>query len=302
MKSSILEMFELDYEVVSKKIEEFIRSSVQTFGKEGVIIGMSGGLDSSVTTTLSVRALGPDKVFGLLMPERDSEKKFVKDAEQVAKKLKINYEILDLTPILRKIGIYEMLPDSVFKNKKLLMERLTNALRVSTFEAQPSDLPIIDFKTGKRAYCYTLPKVRLRSVILYYYGCLKKLLVTGTLNKTEYLTSTYDEHGDGACETAPLRNLYKTQIRQLAKYLNLPQNILNKPSSPDLLLGSIVTDEVLTGVKYEVLDPILYFLEHGMKNSEIAERLEVDESIVKRVENSVIIANLRREMPFAAPI
>ncbi|MGQ9723009.1 MAG: NAD(+) synthase [Candidatus Jordarchaeum sp.] len=301
-KSSVLEILELDYEAVSKKIEDFIRSSVQIFGKEGVIVGMSGGLDSSVTTALSVRALGPDRVFGLLMPERDSEKQFVKDAENLAKKLKINYEILDLTPILRKIGIYEMLPDSIIKNKKLLMEKLKDAVKVSTFEAQPSDLPIITFKTGTRAYCFILPKVRLRSVMLYYYGCLKKLLVTGTLCKSEYLTSTYDEHGDGACEIAPLRNLYKTQIRQLAKYLELPKNIVTKPSSPDLLLGSIVTDEILTGMKYEVLDPILYLLEKGMKRSEIVEMLGVDEGIVRRVENSIIMANLRREMPFAAPI
>lgn len=146
MKASIYESLTLDYESVSEKIEDFIRSSVQSFRKEGAIVGLSGGLDSSVTVALSVRALGPDKVFGLLMPDRDSEPQNMKDAEQLAKKLKIKYETFDLTPILRKIGVYDSLTDEIVKDKKLLMERLAETFRSATFEAKPKYLPIIDFK------------------------------------------------------------------------------------------------------------------------------------------------------------
>ncbi len=325
MKTSVVEMLELDYEQVSKKIEHFIESYVQVFEKKGAIVGMSGGLDSSVVATLCVRALGRDRVFGLLMPERDSETKNIKHAERLAKKLKIKYEVLDITPTLRKIGIYDILPDWIVKDKKLLMEKLKDAIRVSVFEAKSVDLPIVDpnsetrdysfsfveksfdlptisIKSRRRGFCYNLPKIRLRSIMLYYHACLKKLLVVGTLNKSEYFTSNYDEHGDGACEIAPLRNLYKTQVRQLAQYLKIPKNILMKPSTPDLLLGSIITDEIILGVKYETLDPILYFLEQGMGISEIARELNVDEETVKRVENTIAIAKLRREMPFPAPI
>ncbi|MEX2706820.1 MAG: NAD(+) synthase [Candidatus Freyrarchaeum guaymaensis] len=325
MKSLTVELLELDYEQISEKIEDFIRSSVKSFERNGAIIGLSGGLDSSVVATLSVRALGRDKVFGLIMPERDSETRNIKDAERLAKKLKIDYEVLDITPILRKIGIYEILPDSIVKNRKLFEEKLKDAVRVSVFEAKSVDLPLIDtmsdrgdysftfkpkardlpvtdIKAGRRGYCFTFPKVRVRSIMLYFHACLRRLLVTGTLNKSEYLTSTYDEYGDGACDIAPLRNLYKTQVRQLAKYLKIPKNILKKPSSPDLIAGSIVTDEVLLGIKYETLDSILFLLEKGMENSEIARRLGVDEDTVKKVEKTVAMANVRREMPFAAPI
>lgn len=302
MKTSIFELLKLDYELVSKKIEQFIRSFVEVFQREGVIIGMSGGLDSSTMATLCVRALGHDRVFGLLMPERDSEVQNIRDAERLATNLKIEYEVLDITPILKEIGIYNILTDEVVKNKKLLMQKVNEAIRVSTFEAKPTDLPIIDIKSGRRAYCFTFPKVRIRSIMLYYKACLKKLLVVGTINKSEYVTSTYDEYGDGACEIAPFRNLYKTQIRQLAQYVGVPENIVKKPSTPDLIEGSVVTDEVLIGLKYETLDTILYFLEKGMKTSEIARELDVDENIVKKVENSVEMAKLRREMPFAAPI
>nr|MDO8075603.1 NAD(+) synthase [Candidatus Freyarchaeota archaeon] len=302
MKTYTVEMLELDYETISEQIEDFIRSSVRRFEREGVIIGLSGGLDSSVVATLSVRALGHDGVFGLVMPERDSEIKNIKDAERLAKKLRIEYEVLDLTPILRKMKVYELLPDRVVKNRKLLMEKLSETIRVSTFEAKPTDLPIIDFKSGRRAYCFILPKVRLRSIFLYYYGCLKKLLVAGTLNKSEYLTSNYDEHGDGACEIAPLMNLYKTQVRQLARHLKIPRTILAKHSTPDLLAGSIITDEVITGIKYEILDPILYLLEKGLDSSEIARKLDINKDIVVKVENSIAVAKLRREMPLSPQI
>ena len=144
--------------------------------------------------------------------------------------------------------------------------------------------------------------MRLRSIFLYYYGCLKKLLVAGTLNKSEYLTSNYDEHGDGACEIAPLMNLYKTQVRQLARHLKIPRTILAKHSTPDLLAGSIITDEVITGIKYEILDPILYLLEKGLDSSEIARKLDINKDIVVKVENSIAVAKLRREMPLSPQI
>jgi NAD+ synthase len=297
-----LELLEIDYETVCNKIEDFIRSYVEKFEKEGAIVGMSGGIDSSVTTTLCVRALGRDKVFGLIMPERDSEPQNMKDAEQLAKKLKIKYEVFNITPILRQIGVYDLLPDSALKNKKWLMEKLQDIIRVSTFEAKPTELPTLDAKSRRRAFCFVLPKTRVRSIMLHYYGCLKRLLVVGTLCKSEYLTSNYDEHGDGACEIAPLRNLYKTQVRQLGKYLKLPKSIIEKPSTPDFLLGFIFTDEAFMGINYEKLDTILYCLERGMKSDEIAKEVNIDESIVKRYESSIEIANMRRQMPFAPQI
>lgn len=325
MKTSVIEMLELDYELVSRNIEEFIRNSVQSFKKDGVIVGMSGGIDSSTTTTLCVRALGPDKVFGLLMPERDSEPQNLKDAKQLATELKIEYEVLDITPILKQMGIYDILPDRIMKDKKLFMKKLEEAVRVAMFETKSVDIPTVEpnysggdysfplrdkssdtepinVKDGRRGYCFTFPKVRLRSIMLYYKACLKNLLVTGTTCKSEYVTSLYEEHGDGACEIAPIRNLYKTQVRQLAQYLNIPKNIITKPSSPDLFLGSLITDELLIHMKYETMDAILYCLEQGMKISEITEKLNVDENTVKKVENTVALANMRREIPYAAPI
>ena len=302
MRASVFEMLELDYGYVSEKIEEFIRDSVQAFEKDGVIIGLSGGLDSSVVATLSVRALGRDSVFGLLMPERDSEPRNIKDAELLASKLKIEYEVLDLTPILRRIGVYDIIPDSIAKDKKALIKKLREVKRVSTFELKSDYIPMISIKSGRPSWRYAIPKLRLRSIMLYFNAFHRNLLVTGTLNRSEYLTSHYDEHGDGACDIAPIRGLYKTQVRQLARYLGVPKRIIEKPSSPDIILGSIVTDENLLGMSFETLDPILYLLEQGMNTSEIASALEVDLETVKMIENTVAMAKLRREMPFAPQI
>jgi NAD+ synthase len=301
MKTSTA-MLELDYGRISEKIEDFIRGIVQITGKDGVIVGLSGGIDSSTTATLSVRALGSDRVFGLLMPERDSDPQNFKDAKHLASKLKIEYEVLDLTPILRKIGIYDILPDNVAKNKKLLLERLSELERAATFELKPEYLSIVSIKSGKRGWRYAIPKLRLRSIMLYLYALPRNLLVAGTLCKSEYLTSFYDEHGDGACDIAPIRGLYKTQVRQLARYLGVPKRITSKPSSPDIFPSPILTDEALMGISYETLDSILFCLEKGMKSNEIARDLEIDENTVKKVENTVEMAKLRREMPFVAEI
>lgn len=302
MEGYIVDILEGDYGYICESIEDFIRNMVRITEKDGVIIGMSGGLDSSVVATLSVRALGRDGVFGLLMPERDSSEQNFKDAKHLASKLKIKYEVLDLTPILGEMGIYDALPDRIAKNKNLLKERIEELKRVATFELKPAYLPMISIKSGRRGWRYAVPKLRLRSTMLYYYGLGRNLLVAGTLNKTEYLTSFYDEHGDGACDIAPIRGLYKTQVRQLAHYIGVPKRIIQKPSSPDVFAGSIITDEVLMGMSYETLDPILYYLERGMETSEISGKLDIDEGTVKMVENSIAIAELRRMMPFAAPI
>jgi NAD+ synthase len=301
MKTST-EILELDYRSISEKIEDFIRRIVQVCEKDGVIVGLSGGVDSSTTATLSVRALGRDRVFGLLMPERDSDPQRFKDAKQLASKLKIEHEILDLTPILREIGVYDILPDETSKNKKLLKERISELERVSTFELKPEYLPIISIKSGRRGWRFAVPKLRLRSIMLYFYALPRNLLVAGTTCKSEYLTSFYDEHGDGACDIAPIKGLYKTQVRQLARYLGVSESIISKPSSFDLFPSPKFTDEALMGISYETLDSILFYLEKEMKISEIARELDVNEDTVKRVENTVEMGKLRREMPFAAPI
>lgn len=298
MKISVLESMKLDCEKVSKQIEDFISSSVQNFKREGVIIGLSGGIDSSVVATLSVRALGRDQVFALIMPDKDSETSNMKDAVSLAKSLKIKYDVSDISPILDKIGIYNLVPSESLKDKKVLVERIKNLRRSSTFEVQTVGFPIRSSLT----YAYLLPKPRIRSILLFFNARIRNLLVVGTINKSEYCVGTYDKYGDGACEISPIQSLYKTQVRQLAKYLEVPKRIIAKPPTPDLFLGSIFTDEFIIGMSFNQLDPILYCIEIGMKSSEISEALGVKEAVIKEVKKAIATADFKREIPVSLNI
>jgi NAD+ synthase len=106
------------------KIEDFIRGSVKRFDKNGVIIGLSGGIDSSVVSFLSVRALGKDRVFGLIMPEKESSPENIRDAEEIADSLGIKYEKIDLTPFLEELGVYKLVPPGISRSKLVLTKGL----------------------------------------------------------------------------------------------------------------------------------------------------------------------------------
>jgi NAD+ synthase len=297
VKISILESMKLDYENVSKKIEDFISNCVQNLGRDGSIIGLSGGIDSSVVAALSVRALGRDRVFGLIMPDKDSETSNIEDAISLAKSLGIKYEVLDITPIIKKIGVYNLVPPKLQKNKEFWV-KWVNLRMSATFEAPKVGVPI----GSSLAYVYSLPKLRIRSVLLFFNAQHRNLLVVGTTNKSEYLIGHYDKYGDGACEAEPLQALYKTQVRQLARYLELPKNIIEKPPSLDIFYGSVITDEFIIGMSFDQLDLILYGLEIGMKSSEITEELDVKEAVIKEVEKAVATADFKRKMPITLDI
>jgi len=284
------------------KIEDFIRGSVKRFDKNGVIIGLSGGIDSSVVSFLSVRALGKDRVFGLIMPERESSPKNIRDAEEIANSLEIKYEKIDLTPFLEELGVYKLVPPGISRSKLVLTKgleifkkrrgvRMIHSLGILGV-ATPDEL-------SQRVTAIMLPKLRMRSLILYYHAALKDLLVVGTTNKTEYLLGHYDKYGDGACDIEPIRGLYKTEVRRLAEYLGVPGKIIDKPPTHDLFAGFILTDEAMMGMSFEKMDLILEKLERGEIEEKIAKELGIEIEFIKEVEKAIENQKINREMPFS---
>ncbi len=245
-------------ETMEEKILEFIRNVVKEANANGVVVGLSGGIDSSTTAFLCVKALGKDKVLGLILPEKATRKEDIEDAKKVAEMLGIKYYIIDITDVLKAFGLYTPTKE---------------------FEKIPD---------GNL-------KARVRMCVLYYYANKYNYLVAGTANKSEIYVGYGTKYGDLACDFMPIAHLFKTEVRELAKKLGVPKEIIEKPPSAGLWEGQ--TDEGELGVSYEILDKILKLYEEGKKEEEIAKELSVDLQIVKRIFDLIKKNEHKRKLP-----
>ncbi len=251
--------FDIDCDIISAKVELFVKEYVENSKTKGVVVGISGGIDSAVSVALAVRALGKEKVLGLILPNAALDPKYEKDARELAKQLGIE---------VKKIPIVEMV--EAFKgsvDKELLEAKLI----VGNVMA------------------------RSRMVLLYAYANHLNYLVLGTSNKTEILVGYTTKYGDGGADFEPCGGLYKTHIYTLAKYLDIPEDIIAKPPSAGLWDGQ--TDEGELGITYELLDKVLLGFEKEYSHEKIAEELEIDNSLVKKVEQMVKKSEHKRNMP-----
>jgi len=245
----------LDLEDATKEIVGFIRKTVEGAGAAGVVVGLSGGVDSSVAAALCVRALGRDRVLGVLMPTSFTPARDMEDARELARQLGIRTELVNI----QDIG------EAVFG-------------RLGCDPGEP----------GQRIPAANV-WARVRMVILYYYANLRNLLVVGAGDRSEALIGYFTKHGDGAADLLPIRHLYKTQVRELARHLGVPERIASKPSSPQLYPGHRADDEIPLG--YERLDPVLVGLFDRRQSPEQVSRLtgvplEAVREVLRRFERS----------------
>jgi NAD+ synthase len=293
MSEIILEKLKAEMKIEPEKValslENFIREYTNKLEREGVILGLSGGIDSAVIAALCVRALGPEKILALIMPEKDSKKEHTKDALNFAQELGIKAKLIDITPYLEEIGVYKLFP----LDKLLSLGKLKGALIREIYhfyERKTGKLPFLESLSGfndkeyspylAKGNAYYRIKHRLRMILLYLYGELENKLVVGAANKSEYKIGYFVKHGcDDATDIMPLLNLYKTQVRELARYLNIPARIIEKPPSPDVMPG-LANDEEVMSIPYEKMDLILLALEKGWKISDIVKTLGTEEDEV----------------------
>jgi len=281
-------------EKVALSLENFIREYTEKLEREGVILGLSGGIDSAVIAALCVRSLGPEKTLALIMPEKDSKKEHTKDALNFARELNIKAKLDDITPYLEELGVYKLFPlDKILSSGKLKGALVRKAYHF--YERKTGKLPFLESLSGfkdkefdsylTKGNAYYRAKHRLRILLLYLYGEIENRLVVGAANKSEYKIGFFIKHGcDDATDIMPLLNLYKTQVRELAQYLNIPARIIKKPPSPDVMPG-IVDDEEVIGISYEKMDLILLALEKGWKLADIVKTLRIEEDEVIYVKN-----------------
>jgi NAD+ synthase len=298
------ESMRIDPAQITGQIEGFIRDQVDAFKRDGVVVAMSGGLDSAVVANLATRALGPEKVKALLLPERDSSPDSKTDALREIDRLGLDYEEVSITPMLSAMGIYGLTPLRI-----LGIRSLKAAIVQQQHRVQAEALGEMPFRAGllgtrdlgdkkkliDTGNAYTRVKHRMRMVTLYYHADLENLLVLGTTNKSEAMTGFVVKWGDNVADVEPLLPLYKTQVRQLAGYLGVSKTILDKAPTPDLIPG--IVDGLALGMDYETLDKILWGLEMGGTARSIGEALQVSPAQVENVQEMQRRSDHLRNLP-----
>lgn len=255
-----LESLKIDPKEIESKILHFISEEVARAGLRGGVVAMSGGVDSSTTFMLAVRALGSENVRVVTMPERGlTPERDVSDVMELTGRIGVACDVVEITPLLDVI-------------RKLL--------------------PLYD---PKNIVPFGNVKTRLRMSIIYHFANSLDMMVIGSANKTEWLLGYFTKYGDGGVDLMPLADLYKTQVRQLARYLGLPERIVTKTPTAGLWPGQ--TDEGEIGVRYETLDLILYGWERGMKIWEIAEELGLPQLTVDNVLKRIKRNEHKRRLP-----
>lgn len=307
------ECLKFDPERASAQIIDFIRDQVRRFNKPGVLIGLSGGLDSSTVAYLCKNALGNDRVLGLILPERDTNPRSTEDAEKLARELGIPYKKFDITPMLHEMGAYDIFPDKEELSRSSVertMEQLKRMTgRKPLFIEGFSSIyrPEAGTASGETAipksyinaiHAFATAKTRARMMVLFFHATLADYLVVGTTDRSEWEIGFYDKYGDAPSDISILKHLYKTQIWELAKHIGVPQYILEKPSSGDLL-GQGLPNEAAIGMSYGLLDRILCGISKGYSSMDIAGACGVGEDTVNAVKRSMEIAKLRESMPFS---
>lgn len=255
----------LNWSEVEERIKRFIKDYIEKSGAKGLVLGLSGGLNSSTAAALSALAIGGNNVLGLLLPEEETYNlQDIEHAKLVAEKFGFKIGTIDITPTLK--AFYNTIP--IF---------------------EPED-----------KVCKGNIKARARMIYLYYYSNRLNLIVCGSSDKSEAMVGYFTKWGDVAADVAPLMDLYKTQVRALAQHIGLPDEVVRKPPSPTLWPGQLAEEEL--GIKYETLDLILYGLEHFMETEEIARQLGVKEDLVNKIKSRWQNTEHKRRMPLTTKI
>jgi len=267
--------------------------------RRGVVVAISGGIDSSCTAGLAVRAFGPKKVFGLLLPERDSSGASVKLGRQLAEHLGIEYVVEDIEPTLRAIGCYDRYDKAIqrvipefgegWKSKIVLPGDLLDSDRVSVYcvvvedpdgEQRTERLPLQAYLEIVAATNF---KQRIRKTLEYYHADRLNYAVSGTPNRLEYDQGFFVKNGDGAADVKPIAHLYKTQVYAMARHLGLPDEICSSTPTTDTYSLEQGQDEFYFVLPYAEMDLLLWALNHGVSAEEAAVVMGLKPDQVERV-------------------
>lgn len=280
---------------IGNALREFLSKDLR---RRGLVLGLSGGIDSSVTAALAVAALGKDRVFGILMPERDSSPDTLRLSQLVADSLGIERAEEDITGLLEAAGHYRRYDEAVrsvipgfgsgWKSKLVTSGvREGASLTYFTLVAQSPSGELIRERLPLKAYLEIVAatnfKQRMRKMMEYYYADKLNFAVAGTPNRLEYDQGFFVKNGDGSADVKPIAHLYKSQVYQLAEYLNLPEAIRSRPPTTDTYSMPQGQDEFFFAVPVQQLDLCLYAKNHGIAAEVVAAATHLSVATVESV-------------------
>jgi NAD+ synthase len=294
----------LDCEQEVERLVAFLRGRARAFRRTGAVVGISGGVDSSVVAALCTRAYGPGKVLGIAMPEKESSSDSSPLAEELADRLGVTFRIEDITPVLEGAGCYrkrdevirELIPEygEGWKCKIVLPQNLLEkgGLNVFSVVGESPDGEVVTRRLPPRHYLQVVAasnfKQRARMMKLYYEAEKLNYLVAGTGNKNEHDLGFFVKYGDGGADVMPIARYFKTQVFQLGAYLGVPQDILDRTPTTDTYSAEVTQEEFFFRCDFETLDLVWYALERGIPRDQVADVLGLTVDQVERVQKDIL--------------
>ncbi len=293
------EVLRIDAPPVAEEIEKAIREQVQgILRRRGAVVGMSGGIDSSVVATLCTRALGRERVVGLLMPERDSSSDALRLGRMLAEHLGIRYVVENIAPALEGLGCYARQLEAIRMavpeygdgwRCKLTVPSLLEGdrLNITTLTVADPQGKQRSVRMPPAAYLQMVAatnfKQRVRKMMEYYHADRLNYAVAGTPNLLEYDQGFFVKQGDGAADFKPIAHLYKTQVYALAEHLGVPQEIRSRPPTTDTFSLAQSQEEFYFALPYQEMDLCLWAYKHGTPKAEAGTALGLTAAQVERV-------------------
>ena len=296
-------VLDIELEPEVERICAALKQGVRGLRKRGLVLGVSGGIDSSTCVALAARALGPKRVFAILMPERDSSPESTKKGRMVCEHVGVQYEVEDISPILEGAGCYRRRDEAIRKvfpeydetyKQKIVIPPLDERERLTFFSIviQSPDGEMKKARLPLAAYLQVVAstnfKQRTRKMLEYYHGDRLNYAVIGTPNRLEYDQGFFVKGGDGLADIKPIAHLYKTQVYAMARHLGLPDDVVNSTPTTDTYSLPQGQDEFYFALPYYKMDVLLYALNHRIPVAEAAAALSISEDQVRYVYKDIL--------------